>query len=123
MKAALPKLTKSPLMLILPQLTGGSRNFDMNLLAVIVPVFVILARLNDVVVVIVGCLPANAVYTSVFVYVFDWLAFRATCVSTLVLSAVGDTILSTSVLEYVVASLAFRASAVSTSVFVYVVAW
>ena len=43
----------------------------MNLLAVIVPVVVILARLNDVVDVIVGCLVASAIYTSVFVYVVD----------------------------------------------------
>ena len=37
----------------------------MNLLAVLVPVVVILARLNDVVDVIVGCLVANAVSTFV----------------------------------------------------------
>ena len=56
-------------------------------------------------------------------YVVDWLAFRANCVFTYVLSGVGDTRLSTSVFVSVVDWLALSPTAVSTSVLVYVVDW
>ena len=67
----------------------------MNLVAVIVPVVVVLARLSDVV-------DVSAVATSVFVYVVDWLAFRASCARTYVLYDFCDTKLSISVFVYVV---------------------